>query len=56
MEDGLLDYVGDLLVRDGSLLVQLVDGAALLDGFEEGLLVGHVCGGCCERLRRRVMC
>jgi hypothetical protein len=44
MENGLLSDVGDLLVWDGGLLVELVVGAALLDGVEEGLLRRHVCG------------
>ena len=46
MKKSLLGEIGNLLVGDGRLLVQLVVGAALLDSIEERLLVGHG-GGCC---------
>lgn len=41
MKDSLLDNVGDLLVGDGSLLVELVVGTTVLDGLEERLLGRH---------------
>jgi hypothetical protein len=44
VEDGLLGDFGDLLVGNGSVFVELVDGAAVLDGVQEGLLAGHCCG------------
>lgn len=44
VEHGLLDESCDLLVGDGGLLVELVDGAAVLDGLEEGLGGSHCCG------------
>lgn len=45
VEDGLLRDLGDLLVGDGRLLIELVVRAAVLDRLEEGLLTGHVVGG-----------
>lgn len=47
VEDDLVDNLNNLLVRLGSLLVELVDGAALLDGIEEALGGSHGrrCGG-----------
>jgi hypothetical protein len=44
VEHGLLDDLFDLLVRDGGLLLEAVDGAAGLDGLEE--LLGCHCGWC----------
>ena len=41
MEDDLVDELRDLLVALGRLLVELVDGTALLDGVEESLGRGH---------------
>jgi hypothetical protein len=37
VKDDLFDEISNLLVGDGSLLVELVVCAALLDGAEEGL-------------------
>ncbi len=41
MENSFLSNLGDLLVRDGRLLVELIVGAALLDSVEERLLSRH---------------
>lgn len=41
MENGLLSNFGNLLVGDGRLLIELVVGAALLDGLDKGLLGRH---------------
>ena len=41
MKDDLVDELRDLLVALGRLLVELVDGTALLDGVEESLGRGH---------------
>lgn len=41
VEHDLVDELGNLLVTLGRLLVELVDGTALLDGVEESLGGGH---------------
>lgn len=41
MEEGLLDEVGDGLIGDGRLLVELVVCAARSDGLEERFLRSH---------------
>jgi hypothetical protein len=41
VEHDLVDELGNLLVTLGRLLVELVDGTALLDGVEESFGGGH---------------
>lgn len=58
MEEGLLNELADLGVGNGSLLVELVVCAALLDGLEDRLCElgsSHVgCGGCKGSARNRI--
>ena len=50
MEDGLVDDLLNLLVGDGRLLLEGVEGSAALDRLEE-LLGYHLVGCCGERIQ-----